>query len=290
MHTLIEVLERIKQRMLDYEAELRKSEALTRYALIDPVLRALGWDLEQPSQVRPEFPTEAGRPDYALMWNEAPQVMIEAKPLGGNLERARDEGFRYCWQNKVPYYVITDGNIWKLYDLREMGGKLIFSANISEEDVGKTARQLLALWYPAMPHIQPAPQSVIQESLTPRLTKTVPTQGITLSKLLRVMKPGQKPPRKLYFPDGKQKNIRKWKDVLIAVAKWSAPYLKNKLPVRPKRGKRVLLDKSRAGMREPRRVNGLWLETNVSSRDCIRFARYLLELAEKPPDGVYVEI
>ena len=45
----------------------RNNETATRYSLIDPVLTALGWDLSDTSQVRPEFPLgghERRRPSY----------------------------------------------------------------------------------------------------------------------------------------------------------------------------------------------------------------------------------
>ena len=38
-----------------------RSEMQTRYALIDPLLRELGWDTENPALVRPEFRGLDGR-------------------------------------------------------------------------------------------------------------------------------------------------------------------------------------------------------------------------------------
>jgi predicted type IV restriction endonuclease len=46
---LLEAIERVKDRAEKSHGELQKSEALTRYVLIDPILRALGWDTEDPS-------------------------------------------------------------------------------------------------------------------------------------------------------------------------------------------------------------------------------------------------
>ena len=36
-------------------------------ALIDPLLRTLGWDVFDPKVVTPEFKVEGGRADYALL-------------------------------------------------------------------------------------------------------------------------------------------------------------------------------------------------------------------------------
>ncbi len=76
--------------MKEFHPELQKSEALTRYVLIDPVLRALGWNTSDPDQVRPEFPTETGSPDYGLLIEGKPLVTVEAKALAKNLGAAKD--------------------------------------------------------------------------------------------------------------------------------------------------------------------------------------------------------
>lgn len=39
---LCEVIEKLQQRITDHQDKLRLSEALTRNALVDPLLRALG--------------------------------------------------------------------------------------------------------------------------------------------------------------------------------------------------------------------------------------------------------
>ena len=79
------------------------------------------------------------------MHEERPLIMIEAKALDSGLEEAQKKGFEYCWRNKVPYYIITDGNIWRLWDMREMGGRELFSINLRRDPLGKAARELLAI-------------------------------------------------------------------------------------------------------------------------------------------------
>ena len=61
-------------------------EMRTRYAVIDPILQALGWDLSDPSQVRLEHETtdlpKPPRVDYALMSTTCkPVILVEAKKL-----------------------------------------------------------------------------------------------------------------------------------------------------------------------------------------------------------------
>jgi hypothetical protein len=52
------------------------------------VLRALSWDVEDVEQVRHEYrPKGANRPvDYALLPSRVPQLLVEAKDYGENLE------------------------------------------------------------------------------------------------------------------------------------------------------------------------------------------------------------
>lgn len=55
----------LNKRMHVHGDELRGNEWLTRYALIDPILTALGWNLADPEQVIPEYrPNESDR--YAI--------------------------------------------------------------------------------------------------------------------------------------------------------------------------------------------------------------------------------
>ena len=60
-------------------------EMRTRYAVIDPILKALGWDLDDPSQVRVEHEVKVlgkmRRVDYALLSKGKPVVLVEAKKL-----------------------------------------------------------------------------------------------------------------------------------------------------------------------------------------------------------------
>ena len=64
LHSLVETL---KERIKEHNDALRGSEWLTRYALIDPLLRELGWDTADPALVMPEYRLGNGRADYALL-------------------------------------------------------------------------------------------------------------------------------------------------------------------------------------------------------------------------------
>jgi hypothetical protein len=283
MRELLEAIKRVCERIKRYENQLRQNEMLTRYALVDPILRALGWDTEDPEQVEPEPRTETGRPDYALKHDGKPIVMVEAKPLRSDLEKARSEGFRYCWQNKVPFYAITDGNVWELHDLREMGGKEIFRIQLSRDNPGDAARQLLALWRPAMPEVKIAKPPVLSEEGGPPPTPS----GLSLQELRKQVRPGQSPPTSIRFPDGKQEDLRTWKDLLVAVAKWALPKLKQKgkLPL----DKLIQRDGQGISLRD---IGEGWkVETfGPDAKGCVRKAIRILEAAGVSADQVFVTL
>ncbi len=112
----VELIRALKEKIAKYGDEFSKNEALVRYALIDPFLRALGWDIEDPEQVKPEYSTEAGRPDYALFLRnkERPYAFIGAKKLGKNEDL--QQHISYCVSEGVTFFIATDGNHWELYD------------------------------------------------------------------------------------------------------------------------------------------------------------------------------
>ena len=63
-------------------------EYQTRYALVDPILTSLGWDISDVNQVEVEYETNWGRVDYALLESPdgEPAIAVEAKALWTNLE------------------------------------------------------------------------------------------------------------------------------------------------------------------------------------------------------------
>jgi len=148
---LLEAIERVRERIERHGSKLSQNEMLTRYALVDPILRALGWDTEDPEQVVPEFQTEVGRPDYILC-HENLRIGVEAKRLGAD-EKTFEQAYLRAlplWQSReIRYYAITDGDRWILWDIskpRTQNPEPIVDIRLSRDNLGDAARQLLALW------------------------------------------------------------------------------------------------------------------------------------------------
>jgi hypothetical protein len=297
----LEAIERVRERIERHGSKLSQNEMLTRYALVDPILRALGWDTEDPEQVVPEFSTKAGRADYALLVEGKSHIIVEAEPLGAALTRAAEQGVRYAVREGIPYFVCTDGNRWVIYDTHKpvrLEEKVIAQAEISSGgDVNyDAARQLLALWRPAMPEVKVAKPPVLSRKGGPPPTPS----GLSLQELRKQMRPGQSPPTSVRFPDGTQENLRTWKDLLVAVAKWALPKLKQKLKQKGKSPLGRLIQSGRQRLRRPQEDNGLrrpqdigygWqVETKFSSKDCVRNAVRILEAAGVSADQVFVTL
>ena len=100
---------------------LQDSEGQTRVILIDPILNALGWQTNNPNSVRHEYEMGNGKADYALIDPEThkPFVIVEAKKLGDErLERHIPQIDHYAGDQAsiVRYGVITNGNIWRVFE------------------------------------------------------------------------------------------------------------------------------------------------------------------------------
>ena len=156
LESLLELVETLRKRIDEHGAALRQSEALTRYALIDPLLRGLGWDTGDPALIIPEYRSSAGSADYALMssGSQAPVLIIEAKKLGEPLDdRVALQSLNYCNLIGTPHFTLTDGKTWKIYATFEhapLADRLIATFTIGEMAAAQVCLQAMALWRPSV--------------------------------------------------------------------------------------------------------------------------------------------
>lgn len=149
---LYELVVELERRIADEGAALRQSEALTRYALVDPLLRALGWDTADAKSVVPEYRSAAGVADYALFSDsgQPPALIIEAKKLGEPLDdKVALQSLNYCNLVGTPYFALTDGKTWKIYATFEqapLADRIIVEFAIGDMDAVEACIKALALW------------------------------------------------------------------------------------------------------------------------------------------------
>ena len=138
-------------------------EVHIRYSIADPIIRALGWNTEDPKECHPEYPRwyggKQGKVDYALftvrspmeMVNDDPPplIIIETKALKTNLDRYQAQLSRYM--RATPKMtsgiaVLTNGRTWRFYDASKPGrlaAKLKREIDIKEIGVKDSARTLI---------------------------------------------------------------------------------------------------------------------------------------------------
>ena len=149
---LVDVIETLQRRIRDHGPNLRENETRTRMALIDPLLRVLGWDVSDPSVVTPEYSVSGRWADYALLGPDGrPVATVEAKKLGEPLAQHRMQMLNYSNASGVEYAGLTDGDHWELYEVFQRGqleDRRILDVSIATTPAHECALRLLLLWRP----------------------------------------------------------------------------------------------------------------------------------------------
>ena len=289
---------KLNSRIKNNRALFGRNETATRYSLIDPLLCALGWDTADPAQVEPEFQSGSGRADYALKVGEAtPSIIVEAKALGKNFGGGISQSIGYCIESGIEYFVITDGNTWRIYETHKpvpIGDKLLveFSITGASHDA---VMKMLWLWrgnfltnQPKTPQLPPK----FPPSTAP--TGNGPANSEVNSLAQFAPTPGQRAPALVQFPDGIAKPIRRWFEVQLAVVEWLSETGRisvSDCPITDREGGVHLIHSQplrRTGMRfrNPKAVNGFWIEAHQSARQHVDTAKRILASRGVSPNDV----
>jgi len=102
-----------------------ETEEATKTALIMPFIRALGYDVFDPTEVVPEFTADVGvkkheKVDYAVCRDGEPIILFECKTHGSRLESYSSQLYRYFSVTDARIAILTDGVRYLFYsDLKE---------------------------------------------------------------------------------------------------------------------------------------------------------------------------
>lgn len=309
LNELVQVIETLKARIGAHRASLQASEALTRLALIQPVLRTLGWDTEDPSLVLPEFAVGGGWADYALLGADGkPAAVIEAKRLGTPLKNHRDQMVNYANSSGIPYACLTDGNHWELYEVfvaKHIDERCILQASIAEDAAHEAALRFLLLWQPNMASGTPigAKGPVLDGGHGREQTGNgsngdddpLPAGWVALASLGAMT--GQGAPSAVRFSDGHEVAIRHWRALFAEVGMWldRKGLIPPSITPLPQHGRGYFLNRvpeSRDGRRFIRSVHlaqsGLHIQTHGSAKQLISYTVRLLEACRQEPARVLV--
>ena len=316
LHTLVGTL---RQRIQAHRPALSGSEWLTRYTLIDPLLRELGWDTEDPELVIPEYSSGGGRADYALLGNDGKSAMIvEAKKLGEPLSLSViSQVLNYCLIEGTAHFAMTDGRHWEIYETHKpvpIADKQVAAFDLLNTIPSDVCLKALALWRQniatgaisiahtpvvtptddAPPVVQPPEPSVAAPPTQPTPIPTPPSavadanrEWVPLSKLSA--RKGVGAPADMVFPDNSTAGIRAWSNIVVEVTRWlmDAGHLnESHCPVQ--HGSNYVLatqpvHPSGEHFKYTREVNSLYINTNYANSAKVRNARLIIEHVGQDP-------
>jgi len=116
------------------------TEEATKMSLIMPFFQLLGYDVFNPQEFLPEYTADVGikkgeKVDFAILQNNVPVILIEAKSVNEKLEKHDSQLFRYFGTSQAKFAILTNGIEYRFFtDLDEqnkMDSTPFFTVNFS---------------------------------------------------------------------------------------------------------------------------------------------------------------
>jgi Restriction Enzyme Adenine Methylase Associated len=151
--TLTNVLPKLRRRIQKIQNRNENiGEQNTKAALIDPLLAALGWDVEDIDEVSREYrrKSQDNPVDYALFMLRSPRLFVEAKGLEKDLSDRKwiSQVLGYATVVGVEWCVLTNGDEYRLYNAHapvDVEQKLFRVVRISDSDQEEYTLETLEL-------------------------------------------------------------------------------------------------------------------------------------------------
>lgn len=141
-------IEMITERMKKHRSLYEQNEMAVRSQIVEPILRGLGWDTENPEEVQPNVSTEEGVPDYSLLKSDKKVLFIEEKKLSVDIEQREviRQLAKYCFGEGMKYGVLTNGAIWILFRAFQegttMAERIVWKTDIESDKQTASIRRL----------------------------------------------------------------------------------------------------------------------------------------------------
>lgn len=300
LNELIETFETLKKLIeehRDYLSGGGGAETRTRQVLIDPLLKELGWDVGDPSQVELELPTEKPfgnkqrlKPDYTLKLRENAIAVVEAKAFGAkNLDDANWQAYQYAISKPgIDYAVVTDGNEWRFMDVHKKGSveeKLETLFTITSDSPSTCALRALKLWNPNL-SAHEGPVTACEPALVP-IVGPHPPPGVW-RKLSRDLPTVGRRTAVRY--NGNEEKVTSWATMHQAIGKLmvkNGDLTRTKVPLR--KGKAILVNDGEAGIAKPMKVaDGMYVNGVGFAKSLINRSVALCEAVGIDPASVEV--
>ena len=324
---LIQTIDTLKERIRKHKDYLGAYEARTRVSLIDPMLRALGWDVDDPDLVQVEPKTDNGWADYALLGiSHRPVAFVEAKKLSANIADHTQQTVGYAisenmnGSNRVSYCACTNGDDWKVFDLFTQAP--VMDVSITGNDSAKAAMKFLGLWRRSFSDgsfdraVEPlsglvSPAGVGDEGAGSGATKEVreatettaewtpltgdfPIRGKSAGATLRLA------PKAIRFPDGEERRIWAWIQILRETGLWltrSSWLTPENCQIKREKGNLYIFNtepkhpSGRAfGQQNPLGDTGIVMEKDLGGEEAIEYAKQVLKHFGQDPSKVLLRL
>ena len=316
----VEKIQGLREIMRQSRNTVGAHETRTRIVLIDPILRMVGWPVDDPQKVELEYSVGNGRADYALLGRERqPVALIEAKPLGTRLEEHTRQIVAYAMETGVRSAGITDGDRWMLYDVLQplpMARKCVMDVSLRREDAVSAALSLLTglTFEPegsdgtetsgSRPDARAGPWNIAaQAGGSPETSGSPPDDDGDWTSLANLEEPQTiDDDAEIRFGDGTRWPVRSWQHAVGVVAEWlvtSGRLAEDRLPlqvgdiVRGVHWEPVHSDGARFNRSHDfdapsgRRV---YVHTHGAHRTSLYYIRCMLESCEVPERDVAIKI
>ena len=102
-------------------SEVLETEEAAKFALVNPFISALGYDLSNPAEVTPEFTCDYGgrkgeKVDYAIKVGAEVAILVECKSAKSDLSlRHASQLCRYFGASDAKFAILTNGAVYKFY-------------------------------------------------------------------------------------------------------------------------------------------------------------------------------
>ena len=310
MDDFLKLIVTLRERVDSHQVALRRNEALTRSVLIDPLLRSLGWDTENPAHMIPEYPIPSEpkkQADYALFaGSTVPTIIVEAKSLGAALSDAAIQAVQYCTVDGYKYFAVTDGSQWTLYETHRSAAldeKKIVRFDLRSDSPIDVCSMALALWRqrfvesgsawrepdPVTKAVVDTPTSVRQATAASVGHRDLSSEWVPISRL--APEKGEKP-QELRLPSGETLGVTSWAQLVAKLTKWlldDGHLIDAILPIRGGGTSHLVAAQPKHSDGRPFRGNAakvgrLFVDTSYSGPNHARNMRTILERVGKRPD------
>lgn len=122
------------------------AEDKTKLGVILPVFRRLGWDVEDISQVVPEYAVQGGKVDFCLNLGGECKVFLEVKRCREELDGHEEQLLGCAFRHGVPLAVLTNGLVWWFYLPLQSGQwkeRKFFTLDLHQQEVASLADHLV---------------------------------------------------------------------------------------------------------------------------------------------------